>query len=54
VCRDRDGYVRSLASVERYFRGTGTPALIAECERLAISIRPREPSVAPSEDTTRL
>jgi hypothetical protein len=28
-------YERNLAAVERWFRPTGTPALIAKCERLA-------------------
>jgi hypothetical protein len=28
-------YEHSLAQVERWFRPTGTPALIAKCERLA-------------------
>ncbi len=30
-----DDYKHSLAMVEHWFRGTGTPALIAKCERLA-------------------
>jgi hypothetical protein len=35
VAGDADQYSLSLALVERWFRRTGTPALIAKCERLA-------------------
>ncbi len=39
---DVDSYRASCAEVDRWFRPTGTPALIAKCERLA-ALRPKEP-----------
>ena len=39
-------YEKSLAATERWFRGTGTPILIARCEKLA-----RLRSVAESSTT---
>jgi tRNA A-37 threonylcarbamoyl transferase component Bud32 len=36
-------YVHSLTIVERWYRGTGTPALIARCERLAALRDGRDP-----------
>jgi hypothetical protein len=38
-------YLHSLTLVERWYRGTGTPALIARCERLAALRDGRDPLV---------
>jgi hypothetical protein len=48
LIEDRAGYARSLAEVERWFRPTGTPVLIAKCERLA-QLGRGVPSARPSE-----
>jgi hypothetical protein len=41
---DQEGYERSLAEVERWYRPTGTPALIETCEQLASLPRRTEES----------
>src|SRR5262249_21162365 len=45
-------YEKSLAATEQWFRGTGTPILIARCEKLARLRTAARTSVAPKSGQT--